>query len=891
MTKDNILAAECSKFVQENLKAIQWIDNNPDVVRGEAEIMHSELRKSSRFLNRCTMAAKRKMCVSLFGPSQAGKSYLISALARDSSNNLWADFNGDYKNFITDINPEGSKESTGLVTRFTLTKIEKTPEGYPVQIRLLTEMDLVKIFTNTYYADCEHKDEANLDAIAQVLDSLESIANSSQASMQSYIILDDMEELQEYVNKNFSAKPRVQALTKSYWHRAMTLAPKLAVEYRVQLYALIWNETKHFSDLLLKLLRSLEELQHPDLAYCQLKALIPREQSIIDVAMLHGLNNDEAQNNTLELISKSGAKATLPRAIVTALTAELTIVIKEKPAEFFEHTDLLDFPGYRSRYKIDDLEKELAKENMLEELFLRGKVAYLFQRYCIERELTSMLLCVGPSNQDVQDLPIVINDWITSTHGDSPAARTSKDIALYLILTKFDLDFEKKSGAPDVKSRWDNRLQASFLKFFGMQYEWPKKWDEQGEFKNLFLLRNPGFRFDAILDYTSDNQEKGIRKDQQTFVDELEESFMQSPTVKAHFKNPREAWDAAMRLNDGGITYIREKLAPLCNPDSKRKQLESDIKAHLEKICTRLNLFYKSDDKEVERQQKEQLCRSLSKILANIAHKQKFGEFLSKLTIKDNDLYDLYFEARTRSLMDQSENNQSEVLVGTRISQDEILEDIFGEDFAADLDEQDNENPMAQPDTKARHQHKDESAHFASLIEKYWFSHLHNIADNLTIQNYYDFPAKQFSAFTQELITSFARLKLKEQIENVIRHEAEYVNVGLERTIWKQASLAATIINSFIDWLGFNPQFANGQERTIAVFGKSVTIFMPPTPIDTYPHLSEKQEEFDKQWFTDWIRTYVYSIMANVDFDGNMLVNSQENAILGNIIKNLTLTK
>ena len=64
---------------------------------------------------------------------------------------------------------------------------------------------------------------------------------------------------------------------------------------------------------------------------------------------------------------------------------------------------------------------------MLKEMFLEGQqVAYLFQRYSAENELTSMLLCIGPSNQEVQDLPGVINSWIAVTHGEKPEDRVGK---------------------------------------------------------------------------------------------------------------------------------------------------------------------------------------------------------------------------------------------------------------------------------------------------------------------------------------------------------------------------------------------------------------------------------------------------------------------------------
>jgi hypothetical protein len=103
---------------------------------------------------------------------------------------------------------------------------------------------------------------------------------------------------------------------------------------------------------------------------------------------------------------------TLPRSEVTALIAELRIVISEQPWDFFQHTDLLDFPGARSREQIKDLPAFLETGDALQSLFLRGKVAYLFERYCAEQELTSMLLCIGPSNQEVKTLPEMVYDWI-----------------------------------------------------------------------------------------------------------------------------------------------------------------------------------------------------------------------------------------------------------------------------------------------------------------------------------------------------------------------------------------------------------------------------------------------------------------------------------------------
>ena len=101
------------------------------------------------------------MSVSVFGPSQAGKSFLVSVLARPSEGRLVADFPGPggQLDYISEINPEGEGESTGLVTRFTMTK-EPMPEGFPIQLNLLSEADVARTIINSFYMDGDQSEPA-----------------------------------------------------------------------------------------------------------------------------------------------------------------------------------------------------------------------------------------------------------------------------------------------------------------------------------------------------------------------------------------------------------------------------------------------------------------------------------------------------------------------------------------------------------------------------------------------------------------------------------------------------------------------------------------------------------------------------------------------------------
>lgn len=855
---------------------LQWVQRNGEIVRNEQESLLKDLRHARRALRSCAQAARGRMAAGVFGPSQAGKSYLISALARGQNNELTAKFGNETHDFLSEINPEGGKESTGLVTRFTLYEPEGSNPDYPVHLRLLSETDLVKIIANAYFADFEHK----VDPESNIANTLESLKPKAQKSASTPIDLDDLEDLREYLKTEFGSKTRVRDLEREYWDEALRLGPQLDLEGRIRLYALIWDEIDEFTNLLRKLLQTLESLQHAPELFCKMDALTPREDSIIDVATLSGL--DGQGGAALDVITEQGVKRTIPRALVAALTAELTIVMRDKPAEYFEHTDLLDFPGYRSRYKLTDARVETAKPGMLRELFLRGKVAYLFQRYSKRHELNSMLLCIGPSNQEVQDLPGVINAWIGSTHGKTPEEREGKLVSLLFVLTKFDMEFEDKKGAQGLGNRWDNRLKASLLNFFGQGYDWPRNWTPERGFDNLFLLRNPNFKFDAVLSYNGD-KETGIRPERQDFVNELQNSFLNSKLVSAHFTDPSRAWDEAMRLNDGGISWIRESLNPLCNPEIKKQQLLRNMEEYRDGILRRLEPFYKTDDREEMRRQKAGLVSTLFSSLGSLEkQQQRLGQLLRGMLVSDADIYDLYPEA-VRRFRERGANIEEE-----REPEEKDTPSLDLAEINLAALNPFNENAQEAPARKMEEEVQDEEAFYAAYIESKWVEKLHNLADDRNAQKYFMLDPHTFGALANELATGSARLGFRDKLAEAFRKAAAYANTRKESIVSRQAALAATAINDYIDYLGFHPHAQSDRERTVNLGGsKPVVVFSPQKKPAGLPKLEEKRKPWAQDWFRDWLNALAALVMDNVNFDGDKTINVAENLALGSIIGKL----
>lgn len=879
------LAAYGNELAQATVEAAEWVERNPDLVRNEREGLLRDLRRAGRMLRTCSRSAARRMAAGVFGPSQAGKSYLISALAMDENNSLTAMFDREEIDFIRNINPQGGKESTGLVTRFTMEKPGKLPDGFPVQTRLLTETDLVKIMANSWFSDIEHVEEPETD-IAKSLEELKSRAGASGTG----ISLDSLEDLQEYLKNNFRSQSRVETLEREYWPTALELGQKLDLEGRIQLYSLLWDENRDFTEFLRQLLQALARVDFAENLFCPVNALVPKARSIIDVATLSGLGNPDGMEDQIEVCTPAGLKTSLPRALVTALVAELVIVMKNTPrdgGEYFRETDLLDFPGYRSRLQIVNIDKVLEKDpSQLRELFLRGKVAYLFQRYYDEKELNNMLLCVKPGNQEVQDLPGVIREWIRTTHGPNPEDRVNKAVTLFFILTQTDRDFESTAGSPDAKGRWRTHLQASFLNYFGST-GWTTEWTPGRPFNNLFLLRNPNFKWETILDIdeivtgkgTGEGGkdetkivENGILPKKLDFVEQMHTEFLNDELVRRHFRDVPKSWDALMKLNDGGIGYIRESLKPVCDPSIKYRQLLASINDTRRTVSERLKKFYRSDDREALRKEKEKLSKVIGKSLMDLNNRNRLGQLIRSFSISDSELYDMHREAGRRF------RERSEVLTpapaeaqNQEIDDFDILDALKSDDRAADQD--------SVPEKE------DEAAFYTSFIEGKWVERLHRLADDPDIARYYSISSTTLNDLVGELAVAASRFALKDSLAQDFRNVASYANTSREKIARKQAVIASRTFNTFIDWLGWNPAREPEKPRIATIFnGKSREVFPLESSIADIPELPEKAAPYSRDWLGNWIVALTDLMRSNVDYDGKNTVNVVENTALGNIL-------
>jgi len=872
--KDRVLSTQCRSAAKAASDFIDWSAEHRDIVGQNFQAIRRDFNKFNTQLKRLSVAAERPMAVAVFGPSQAGKSYLISALARDGEKALQAKIGIDSVDFLKQINPEGGKESTGIVTRFTIRESNLPFPNMPVKTRLLDQVDLVKIIGNTFLSDVDPACIPILEAedIEEILKEGESKVQQTQIDN---LTSNDVFDLRDYFMRYFRGVARIRMLTDEFWETAAELLPRLEIADRARFLSVFWGGTESFSNLYIRLYEALKRLDFSVEAYSALGspnsdgALMPRSKSIIDVSTLRGLGRDS--DDTLKVVVSSGTTSDLQRSEFAALISELVIQIEDIPYDYFRYTDLLDFPGYRSREQIRDLDHFLQQENSIESLFLRGKVAYLFQRYREERELTSMLLCVADNNQEVKSLPDVIDEWIRDTHGDTSQERSGKVISLFLVLTKFDKEFDRKGGGGDTPveyaAKWKTRLHSSLWDFFGKQHSWPLEWSNTEVFNNSYWIRNPKYEAPHLYQYDNFGREVGLLSTAREVerINGLKQAFLTTPEVAAHFRNPLKAWDSALLPNDGGISYLANELGKVCDPDLKHNQLVNRYNVLKRDMLSRVQEFYIGDDSTKLVNKRIESSRDVVKALTKTAKAERFGSLISQLYVAESTLRDLYLRL-------DKERSDDVILVSESKSEDNDFLEALGLE---------TELPDEKIPEESEKSMQSLQELYAAEVASLWVSKLHDFVDDSAARNYYFISEPIAQDFIRELKAGFSKTLIQQKITNTVT-DLTRLRLNIHKAIAYPTRLSANLVNDYVNYLGFN-EVSTAERPEI----KGRPIFKPKSLDCGPPSLSETPSNYHDRFVMDWLKGFLSLAEHNARFEGGMSIDPVANEKLSMLISTL----
>lgn len=889
------LATTCTRVADLAGQALDWINDgeNAETVGSQTAALTRELRRAASRARKLAVAAERNMCVGVFGPSQAGKSFLVSVLARPQGGALTADFPepAGRKDFISEINPPGEGESTGLVTRFTMRR-DPCPAGFPIKLRLLSEADLVRVLVNTFLMDGDQSEEPPTAEEINALLTTYAAKKGSGSGMSA----DEVWDIREYFEKNF-AKTAYAAGLKTFWDEAAEIAPALTLTDRAAFLSILWGRHGFFTEVYAMLAGALAKLGHATEVHAGPEALFPREQSIIDVKLLAGLDGGGNQD-PVSLRTPAGITASLTKPIVTALTAELIVPMAEQPWDIFAQTDLLDFPGARARFTANILQTFKSAETPRKDTFLRGKVAYLFDRYVAEQELTSMLLCIPPSNMEVTDLPGLVQDWVSTTHGTTPAERARTDCILFFVFTKFDMHLpDNAATGTDPVTRYERRVAASLTDPFGkLSDSWVNDWAGGQPFRNSYWLRNPNYPAEAFFQYDAAMRETGFVAAKQDRLAELKAGCLSVPAVQKHFAAPERAWDAAMTLNDGGVSYLVENLTPVCKPAIKARQVGTQLGIVCRQLHQRLAPFYVSDDVEKRLEEKRAAATGVIEALNHAFTLTKFGEVLESLSVDPDRIADRILRvpdsvrivaggapaprpaaaapAAPRPVMPgvAMPGGARPAMPGARPVLPGGIK--VAEPAAAKAD---SAAPTVRTLTREAFQ--------AEAAMQTWVETMHDFARRPDLYAYFGIPPEAAGDLVGEMVAAARRFGVQRHLtEDLAR-----LNFALraEAQSGPVATIAGERINRFVARLGVDELPAARRPKVVYEDGTEVPVFQPRPLRFAADDLPAVETNESASYLTDWLFALYQLFEDNAKSTEGATINVEQNVRLGTILRGI----
>jgi len=898
MTNPSKLAADWASLYQSAGEAIDWTTatrSSAPRLDNEGDDLILSLRRIRNNAKRLGAVSGLPMTVGFFGLSQAGKSYLISAMAAGKNSDLETELGGKRLDFITHINPPGGgKEATGLVTRFSRTATPG-PDDFPLELKLFSEVELVKLLANSFFNDFNAEKVSYRFDDAHIARLLQDLTKRKSHRTVAGVTEDDVVSLWDYLQDNFLGS--LSALSTHYWQVAISLAPWLSLEDRCQLFSIFWGEIPELGAAYLDFAKTLARLNHAERVFAPLCALVSetangglsQADSIMNVEILERLGRSEqtiAVRPCYQGELGEAVEISLPQ--LAALTVELVFPLVEPTAEpLFEQVDLLDFPGYRGRLSVeslDDVRRAVSSEetSAVAQLILRGKVAYLFERYTDSQEMNVLMVCT-PSNKqsDVTSVGPVLSRWIEKTQGATPEQRARRKPGLLWVITMFDMRISSdlSKGEDLLRLGWGSggMMKMCMLERFG-QYAWLQEWSDGQPFANCFLARKPQMDV-TFLELGEGNLEQAIKPSSKAPLDLMRQTFCEDETVRRHINMPEAAWDGMLALNDGGIGRIAENLRGVALREVKLERISEQLDEILQGLQSRLGRWFQGEGSG-ELAKKRQIAQQIYQAIW--PRRVLLGELLNHLQLPEELLRSLYLRAEeseppteTQSEAVQASTNGGALDLGDSFDDDEGF-DLFGSTSA----------PLAEGKAPNNPAPRGSDAQFAQAVLREWIAHLRHLPENLKLMSFLGFDKAAIEALVDELITAASRLNLEATLLSAIT-SVEQIGTRREQLVGRQVLAAANRLGDFIGWLGFadKPE----EERPSSQLAPDTPLFELPALLTegALPMLSDKPQDYSRKYIGDWLVGLAQICQDNAGHSAGLEISIEQNEALGRLLSNL----
>jgi hypothetical protein len=600
------------------------------------------LRDLSLRMRRLRRAWGRPQAVGLFGPSQAGKSFLVGALLSHELGSLKVLARDRELDFLREINPAKGVESTGVVTRFSTAPGPRLSRG-DFHCRLLTLDVVLESLATGFLVECTAP-PLDIERIDRTL-----LAARQQAGGQAGPhFADAWDTVFHGLSKKYQDRHpylnelrRHAVLRDGAWKNDVR-----SLGGWLFMYSLLWGGPGYAKDLdalAARLLGGLEAVGHSEnveLSLAHVRASSDTS-SLLDASCLNAIGQTQAQLTVYA--QEAGRDVSLEPAVLAALIAEVRLGLAPVSGSLLERADILDFPGGRALKGINGFGATELNTGKLEhavEVYKRGKLTFLFEQYAHDREITALVLCSpGPTKPEAIQLQSQVESWLEIRYGapTPTAAAEVENPSLFLALTKFDMSLGSLRS-DNAKDRWDSRVQEACMDFWARgQSSWVHAFGQKGRaFDNLYWIRNP--YADQMLTLKPGDSDFATVK----------EGYFASRAVARFIRDPEEKWnavegtDSTTGMPKSGVPLLAARMRNKLAEDVKARELSREAESIRDELLSVLKSLTPSRDEDEERERLREEARVLvaavEREMAKRCTGSVFGELVALLVVPPEEL-------------------------------------------------------------------------------------------------------------------------------------------------------------------------------------------------------------------------------------------------------------
>ena len=858
-----------------NDAGLSWSDahlsdtiRRPDYLAARRMLVENRVK-----LSRIQFASEFNPAAAIFGESQVGKSYMVDALLSDEKHPLAIfDKSGNKFGFIESINPIGNgSEATAIISRFSRSSFS-TNEDYPVRVILLSVADVVMLLSDSYYNDLKDTKLPRQAEIEEEIANLKSRFGMLAAQAPNHLTADHVFEIMEYFQSVTFKKGdefRYYLAELGYFDTLSSLIPFIPSTEWESVFSFFWNRDPHVSKLFRVMVSALEKLDFQRFVYIPIAPLLRLDGTILHVDRMYelfGINEFTINGKTFtvetaripDLDVWTGSRTVhVSKGEFCALAVEVDFTIRKPEdmdaarVDILDHDiDILDFPGARSRedYTLADVGPFESSQ-----MLIRGKIAYLFNKYSRQYLISNLLFCHHDTKSEVSSLSDLLKGWVEKTIGTTPESRREYCLGcdvepLFIIGTKFNIDLtitpmdlkgDDEERAQVKKERWNKRFSKVLSHVLGTNATWLKEWTTGKPFQNMYLLRS--FEYSQFSNITCTGrqtlqngewkasedgsgvvretgwgvfQKDGAAVQYGSFIPELKASFLENSFVQSYFRNPEQSWDKAATLNNDGAGWIIENLIKAAEQarGARDRSFEKMVRSCCSTFCEFVTTNYHDETKDQDVRNALSDAGSIQLYMDVLFGKDKyfFTDFIGSFLVSEDWAHDTIMDAIAR--MTVNDGVDLSVLFAIRdragVASSDSVQDAqqklmksYNFSSPQSLDEYLSNLKVSIEDIINPPKMLNNGLIIVSAVEEKWFTEV------MTLENFGEFVSRGMPEKTIALILSKMQTLYKKKLgltEKIVYRISPYITDPgrMDDMVEMIADICTEMINTFVTTFG-----------------------------------------------------------------------------------------